>query len=60
MPCYYKGEPEEIKKLCDICVHPCYTLDNKILFVVPNGIDDRYFDRIKKNGEYDITDALVY
>ena len=59
-PCYYRGDKADIKDLISKCVHPCYTLDDKILFVVPNGINGRYFERLKKDGEYDVSDSLIY
>jgi hypothetical protein len=59
-PCYYRGNTADIKDLITKCVHPCYTLEDTILFVVPNGIDGRYFERLKKDGEYDVSDSLIY
>jgi len=59
-PCYYRGNAADIKELITKCVHPSYTLEDTILFVVPNGIDGRYFERLKKDGEYDVSDSLIY
>lgn len=58
---FYRDDPQNIVKLKNICVHPCYTLDNQILFVVPKVTGkQRYFHRLKKNNKYDVGDALVY
>lgn len=58
---YYEDEdPSNIFKLQQDSVHPCYTLENRVIIVVPDGDEGRYFDRLKKNGKYNIDDALVY
>lgn len=38
---------------------PCYTLDNKILFI-PNNDTGQYFHRFKKYGEWNIDDAIQF
>lgn len=56
---YYEDEdPVVINQLEKECVHPCYTLDDKVLIVVPGGHNERYFNRLCKNGKFNILDAL--
>ena len=54
--------PTNIAKLLSVCKYPCYTVGNQILVVVFNPTDEhktcRYFHRFKKNGVYDVSDAL--
>jgi glycosyl transferase family 25 len=63
---FYRDDenPVNIAKLQSLCIHPCYTLNNKILIVVSNPTEEqltqRYFHRFQKNGEYDVSDALQY
>lgn len=58
---YYEDEEvNNIYKLKQESIHPCYTLENKVLIVVPGGNEGRYFERLKKNGEFNIDDALVF
>lgn len=51
-----------IPEIAKVCIHPHYTMDDKILVIVPKPTErhfnGRYFDRLKKNGQYDISDAL--
>lgn len=56
---YYISENINIlRKILENIVHPWYTLDNKVIFIVPNGNNDRYFDRLGKAGNFNIQDAL--
>lgn len=58
---YYQSENQaEIVALTKACKYPCYTLDNKVLFVSVHGDNGRYFHRFKKNGQWDIDDAIQY
>jgi GR25 family glycosyltransferase involved in LPS biosynthesis len=58
---YYEDEdPCNIASLQRVCVHPCYTLDDTVLFVVPGGDTSRYFSRLDKDGKFDVSDAIVY
>ena len=58
---YYENDDiGNINMLKDISIHPYYMLENKIIIIVPNGNDNRYFDRLKKGGNYDISDCLQY
>ena len=41
-------------------VHPYYLLERSVMVVVPGGISGRYFDRLMKNGEFDIQDAIKF
>jgi len=55
--CYQSDDRSKIARLARESPHPCYTLDDRVLFLVPydNG---RYFHRFKKNGEWNIDEAL--
>jgi len=58
---YYEDEEViNIYKLKQSSVHPCYTLDNKVIIIVPGGNEGRYFERLERNGEFNIDDALVF
>ena len=58
---YYEDkDPNNINILQNLSVHPCYTLENKIIIIIPGGNKERCFDRLKKNGEFNIEDALQY
>lgn len=58
---YYKDEnSENIYNLKQVSVHPCYTLENSVLIIVPGGDEKRYFERLSKNGRFNIDDAIVY
>lgn len=58
----YIGNPIDVVSLKNECVHPRYTINDKALIVVPKPtqrhLDNRYFERLNKNGVYDVTDAL--
>ncbi len=57
---FYTGS--NISTLLQMSVHPCYSLNYQIMIVVPKPNETvkskRYFDRLKKKGVFDITDAL--
>jgi GR25 family glycosyltransferase involved in LPS biosynthesis/GT2 family glycosyltransferase len=61
---YEDDNPAHIYELQNSCIFPCYNLDNKILVVVPNPTqyqrEHRYFERLNKNREFNIDDALLY
>ena len=63
-PWIYRGSSEQVGKLRENCTLPCYTLDNRALVVVPAPTQrqrsERYFSRLKKDGKYDVSDALIY
>jgi GR25 family glycosyltransferase involved in LPS biosynthesis len=57
---FYKGD--DIKNLLTICKLPCYSLNYKVMIIVPYPnkriIDERWFERLKKNNIYNIDDAI--
>lgn len=56
---YYEDtEPKNVWSVEKSSVHPCYTLEDKIVVIVPGGNENRYFDRLKKNGVFNVEDAL--
>jgi len=57
---YRDENAQNIAELIKICKYPYYTLNNEVLIVNPTDdhLNDRYFHRFKKNGEYNIDDAL--
>ena len=58
-PCYYRDSDEHrINSLHCSSRHPSYTINGKVIFIVPTGKPERYFDRLKKGGKYSIDDAL--
>jgi GR25 family glycosyltransferase involved in LPS biosynthesis len=57
---FQSTDPQEIYTLSKESVHPWYTLENSVIVIVPEGNNERYFDRLKKNGNFTITDSLVY
>lgn len=59
--CYFQSnDPALINRLHRDINHPSYLLEDKVIFVVPSGTPERYYDRLKKSGEYNVDDALVY
>jgi len=57
---FYRDEaPGVIVSLQNLCKYPYYTLEDKILIVDPTS-QSRYFHRFKKDGKFDVTDALQY
>lgn len=62
---YYfsSDDKSEILRLVEDCKHLCYTLDDRVILIVhdeSNAVKLRYFDRLKKNGEFNVDDAIVY
>ena len=57
---YISDNKQEIKDIVSLCKHPCYTLEDKIVFVVPNEDNGRYFHRFKKYGVWNIDDAIQF
>lgn len=62
IPVYYKGNPTEIKEIIKKCIYPYYTLEDKVIIIIPNIKDNliRYFHRFKILDKYSIEDSLVY
>lgn len=58
-PIYYEGTSQEIIQLKNSLVYPCYTICNKVIFILPSD-NGRYIHRFKKNGVWNIADALIY
>lgn len=61
---FYTGSSDsDVRELLHICKHPCYSLNYKMLVCVPKPNEtirkERYFERLKKNGEFSVDDALV-
>jgi len=60
-PVYYECDDSNIiRDLCSKSKLPYYTLDDKIIIVVPPGNKDRYFNRLKKGCEFNVDDAIKY
>jgi hypothetical protein len=57
---YISDNKQEIKDIVSLCKHPCYTLEDKIVFVVPNEDNGRYFHSFKKYGVWNIDDAIQF
>jgi hypothetical protein len=61
---YRNDNVHEVVSLKAQCVHPCYTLNDRALIVVPKPtqrhLEGRYFKRLNKNGVFDVSDALQY
>jgi GR25 family glycosyltransferase involved in LPS biosynthesis len=53
-----------IEEVLEKCIHPCYPLGNKFAVIVPEPneiiLNKRYFDRLKKNKQFNIVGALKY
>ena len=48
-----------VDDIIECCVHPYYTLENKIIFIIPDTTNvNRYFHRFKKFDNYDISDVM--
>lgn len=54
----YMHNKDNMENVQKNSVHPSYTLEDKILIIVPKGNPERYFDRLKKNNIWSIEDAL--
>ncbi len=60
-PFYYELKNNEgIEYINKNVVHPYYYLEDKIIIVVPGKISGRYFERLKKHGNFNIDDAIKY
>lgn len=60
-PHYFQSDnPQEITHVSKESVHPYYTLENSVIVIVPEGNPGRYFDRLGKDGKFNVEDALVY
>lgn len=60
-PCYYRSDnKDEIRKFASTCKYLCYTIEDRALFIVPNGDNGRFFHRFKKNGIWNVDDAIKY
>lgn len=58
---YLDENTTNISSLKKNCVHPCYTLNNNVFFMVPHSEKEPvYFHRFKKDGKYNIEDALQF
>lgn len=61
---FYKNlDSSKIREIRDLCLFPSYTLNDKVLVVVPKPTErmqhERYFDRLKKGTEWSVDDAIV-
>jgi len=56
---FYKDDEKNINNIILNCIHPYYTLEKTVLFIIPDGDSERYFHRFKKNGKFNIEDALI-
>lgn len=59
---FYQGpNVQDLKKQC---IHPSYILGKDILVIVPNPsekvLTNRFFDRVKVKGEFNLENAIVY
>jgi GR25 family glycosyltransferase involved in LPS biosynthesis len=58
---FYFVSTNNIEDIMECCVHHYYTLENKIIFVIPDTTNvNRYFHRFKKFDKYDISDVIIY
>lgn len=57
--CFYKDDDDNIKDIKTVCVHSYYTIEDKIIFLIPDNVNiNRYYHRFKKGDRYDISDVL--
>lgn len=58
---FYYGS--NIQELIEKCIFPCYSLNYKVLIVVPcltqQISNEKFFQRLKRNNKFDISQALV-
>lgn len=60
IPFYWKcNDKVKLSNIAKEYTNPYYTLDNTILFVLPDD-NGRYIHRFKKNGEWNVDDAIQY
>lgn len=57
---YENDDKKEIQKLKNLCKFPCFTLEDKILFVCVDYKNPRYFHRFQKDGIWNISEAIQY
>lgn len=56
---FYSDDNEEnIKEIEKNIILPYYIIEKNVIFIVPGGDNGRYFNRLKKNGDYDISDIF--
>jgi len=56
---FYSDDNEEnIKKIEKNIVLPYYIIEKNVIFIVPDGDNGRYFNRLKKDKEYDISNIF--
>lgn len=59
---FYHGK--NVPELMKASVHPCYPINYEYLVIVPNPNERikncRYFERLKRNGEFCVREALIY
>lgn len=55
---------ENMAELKRVCIYPNYTLNDQVIIVVPKPtsvqLAKRWFERLKKNGIYTVTEAILY
>lgn len=55
-------EKSEIELIKEKCIHPCFSLEHRVLFIVQNPTveirKNRFFDRLKIFGEFNVDSAL--
>ena len=57
---FYSDDNEKnIKEIEKSIILPSYIIENNVIFMVPGGDNGRYFNRLKKNGDYDISDIFL-
>ena len=61
---YQNPNQNTVYNLQKECKLPCYTLNDQVLVIVPKPnqrhLRERYFDRLKKCGEFSVDDCLIY
>jgi GR25 family glycosyltransferase involved in LPS biosynthesis len=57
---YFRGTPKNVNQIQQQSIHPCYTIENSVLFIIPGGDEERYFNRVKKGDKYNVNDAIIY
>jgi GR25 family glycosyltransferase involved in LPS biosynthesis len=58
--CYFKGSSEDVSilaKALSNTLYPYYMLEDTVIII--NVSDKRYIDRLKKDGKYNVEDALI-
>jgi glycosyl transferase family 25 len=61
---YYRNESYIIIDILKRCILPCYTLNNNVLIILNKKTEyvsnNRYFKRLNKGNNFDISDCLIY